>query len=142
MEDASEDRTEETTSSQAQFESALFERLTSSLVSRNKYYTKFTNDGFRAVHRRYRVVSSLKKEAGKLAIDTNSVCWITSDGNDIVFHMESPQLFYKRAVALKHHEWEWLLQQQEVRQLLKESSLNTRSLQQSTGNFDNRKSNG
>ena len=107
---------------------SLFETLTSNQVSRNKHYTKFSNDGFRAIHRRFQVVSSLKREAGKLVTDPKSACWITSNGESPVFHMESPRLFYKRAVTLKHHEWEWLLQQQEVQKLLKASSFNTLAL--------------
>jgi len=108
---------------------ALFESLTSNRVSRNKYYTKFTTAGFRAVHRRYMIVSSLKREAARLATDPQSICWVTSDGDDPVFHMESPRLAYKREVALKDHEWEWLLQQQEVQNLLKSSSHNTLALE-------------
>ena len=43
----------------------LFESLTSNRLSRNKYFSQFANDWFKAVHKRYLIVASLKKEAGR-----------------------------------------------------------------------------
>lgn len=100
----------------------LFETLTSNQVSRNKYFTKFTNKWFKAVHRRYRTVVSLKREAGRLAAIPDSSCGISNEGEgavvQVVFTLESPRLGYTRTVTLETYEWEWLQQQQEVQSLL------------------------
>lgn len=96
----------------------LFETLTSNRVSRNKYYAQFANESYKAVHSRYRVVTSLKREAGRLAKVHDTGCWVAREGEQLLFHLHSPRLFYKRAVALEHHEWEWLHAQQEIQTLL------------------------
>lgn len=98
----------------------LFQTLTSNKVSRNKYFTKFTGKWFRAVHKRYRVVASLKREAARLGAIPDSLCWISSNGDGLLFHLRSPRLMYAREVALQSYEWEWLHQQEEVQSLLKE----------------------
>lgn len=101
---------------------SLFETLTSNRVSRNKYFTKFTNKWFKAVHRRYRTVVSLKREAGRLAAIPDSSCNFCNEGEgvivQVVFQLESPRLGYSRTVTLETYEWEWLRQQEEVQSLL------------------------
>lgn len=100
----------------------LFESLTSNRVSRNKYFTQFTDVWFKAVHKRYRIVISLKREAGRLGGLQGTRCWISEDddpqGFDLLFHLQSPRLSYTRSVALQSYEWDWLVQQDEVRALL------------------------
>ena len=98
---------------------SLFETLTSNRLSRNKYFTKFTHDWFRAVHRRYRMVASLKTEAARLEAIPETLCWISNNGDGLLFHLQCPRLGYKRVVALQPYEWEWLIQQKEIRILLK-----------------------
>ncbi len=96
----------------------LFESLTSNRLSRNKYFSQFANDWFLAVHKRYRIVSSLKKEAGRLAPLNGSVCWISNNGDGPIFHLKSAPLRYSREVALQTYEWDWLAKQEEIRSLL------------------------
>ena len=97
---------------------SLFETLTSNKLSRNKYFTKFTNEWFKAVHRRYRVVASLKKDAERLGAIPETNCWVSDDGDALLFHLQSPRLSYKRVVALQSYEWEWLGRQEAIRSLL------------------------
>lgn len=103
---------------------SLFETLTSNKLSRNKYFTKFTNEWFRAVHRRFRVVASLKKDAQRLGTIPETMCWISTDGDGLLFHLQSPRLSYTRVVALQPYEWEWLARQEEIRSLLSETGGN------------------
>ena len=98
----------------------LFETLTSNRLSRNKYFTKFASEWFQAVHRRYRIVASLKREAARLGAIPGSNCWVSDQGNGLLFHLQSPPLRYRRVVALQPYEWEWLFQQQEIQSLLQE----------------------
>jgi len=104
--------------SRREWDRSLFESLTSSRLSRNKYYAQFTHEWFRAVHRRYRVVESLKHDARRLAVVPETNCWVSPDGDGLLFHLQSPRLSYKRVVALQSYEWEWLGQQEEIRSLL------------------------
>ena len=96
----------------------LFESLTSNRLSRNKYFSQFANDWFKAVHKRYRIVASLKKEAGRLGSLDGTVCWISNTGDGPIFHLESAPLQYSSEVALQTHEWDWLAKQEEIRALL------------------------
>ena len=96
----------------------LFETLTSNRLSRNKYLAQFANQWFMAVHRRFRVVSSLKKDAERLRSIPETNCWISGEGEGLEFHLQSPRLRYKRVVALRPHEWEWLGRQKEIQTLL------------------------
>lgn len=112
--------------SRQEWNRSLFETLTSNRLSRNKYFTQFTNDWFKAVHRRFRVVTSLKQDAGRLGSIPDTHCWISSEGDDLLFHLQSPRLSYKRVVALQPYEWEWLVQQKEIQTLLNESGRSAR----------------
>ena len=96
----------------------LFESLTSNRLSRNKYFGQFTNDWFNAVHKRYRIVASLKKEAERLGPLEGTACWISNNGDGTVFHLKSIPLQYSREVALQTYEWDWLAKQEEIRSLL------------------------
>ena len=96
----------------------LFETLTTNRLSRNKYFTQFANEWFRAVHRRFRVVTSLKKDAERLGGIPETNCWISASSGGLLFHLQSPRLSYKRVVALQPYEWEWLVQQEAIRSLL------------------------
>lgn len=96
----------------------LFETLTSNRLSRNKFFEQFRNDWFKAVHRRYRVVSSLKLDAARLGSIPDTNCWVSANGDGLLFHLQSPRLSYKRVVALQSYEWEWLVQQKEIQCLL------------------------
>lgn len=97
---------------------SLFESLTSQRLSRNKYFAEFAKDWFKAVHRRFRVVTSLKKDAARLGSIPETHCWISREGEGLLFHLQSPRLGYKRVVALQPYEWEWLGRQEEIRSLL------------------------
>jgi len=112
----------------ADWSRTLFETLTSNRASRNKFFSQFANDAFREIHKRYRIVSALKKEAARLNAVPESHCWVSSEGEEPVLHMESPRLFYKRSVGLKPHEWEWLLAQEEIQYLLRCGANETRVL--------------
>jgi hypothetical protein len=101
-----------------EWDRTLFESLTSNSLSRNKYFTQFANHWFRAVHRRFRVVSSLKKDAQRLGSIPETNCWVCEEGDGLVFHLQSPRLSYKRVVALQPYEWEWLVRQKEIQSLL------------------------
>ena len=96
----------------------LFESLTSNRLSRNKYFSQFTNDWFNAVHKRFRIVASLKKEAGRLGSLAGTVCWISNNGEGPIFHLKSTPLKYSREVPLQNYEWDWLAEQEEIRSLL------------------------
>lgn len=100
----------------------LFHALTSKRLSRNKYFAKFSDGWFRAVHKRYRTVASLKREAERLAAVPETNCWISRESDALLFHLQSPRLSYKRVVALQPHEWEWLIQHDEIQQLLRARS--------------------
>jgi hypothetical protein len=97
---------------------SLFQSLTSNRLSRNKYFTKFAAGWSRAVHRRFRVVASLKRDAERLGTVPDTNCWIRAEGDGLWFHLQSPRLSYKRVVALQPYEWEWLAQQEAIRALL------------------------
>lgn len=96
----------------------LFETLTSNRVSRNKYFTEFANDRFKAVHRRFLTVLSIKKEAHRLGGIPETHCWIGDSKDGLSFHLHSPRLHYERVVALQPYEWEWLNRQDEIRVLI------------------------
>jgi hypothetical protein len=104
--------------SRQEWDRSLFESLTSKRLSRNKYFAQFSTDWFRAVHRRFRVVASLKKDAERLGGMPETCCWIEREGEGLLFHLQSPRLGYKRVVALQPYEWEWLARQEEIRTLL------------------------
>ena len=97
---------------------SLFETLTSNRLSRNKYFAKFATGWSKAVHRRYRVVVSLRKEAARLGAIPETSCWISVDGSAVLFHLQCPRLQYLRVVALQPYEWEWLGRQAEIKPLL------------------------
>jgi len=96
----------------------LFETLTSNRLSRNKYFTEFDNEWFKAVHRRFLIVHSIKREAKRLGTVPETHCWVSNTGDGLFFHMRSPRLHYERVVALQSYEWEWLHLQEEIRFLL------------------------
>lgn len=105
---------------------SLFETLTSNRLSRNKHYAQFANSWFKAVHRRFRVVASLKKDAERLGCIPDTNCWISdNNGDGLLFHLQSPRLSYKRVVVLQPYEWEWLARQEEIRSLLSDASRST-----------------
>lgn len=112
--------------SRQEWNRSLFETLTSNRLSRNKFFTQFTNEWFKAVHRRFRVVTSLKQDAGRLGSIPETHCWVSSEGDGLLFHLQSPRLSYKRVVSLQPYEWEWLVRQKEIQTLL---STNTCSVQ-------------
>jgi hypothetical protein len=97
----------------------LFQALTSKRLSRNKYFAKFSDHWFRAVHKRYRVVASLKAEAGRLGAIPGTNCWISRDEHGLHFHLHSPRMNYRRVVALQSYEWEWLIEQSEIQSLFR-----------------------
>jgi len=105
-----------------EWDRTLFETLTSNRLSRNKYFAQFNNDWFKAVHRRYRVVASVKKDAERLGTIPETNCWISSSADGLLFHLQSPRLSYKRVVALQPYEWEWLVQQKAIQLLLSANS--------------------
>lgn len=96
----------------------LFENLTANRLSRNRYFAQFGNEWFKAVHRRYRVVASLKKDAERLGRIPETNCWVSDSAHGLLFHLQSPRLRYTRVVALQPYEWEWLGQQTAIRDLL------------------------
>ena len=100
------------------WERTLFETLTSNKVSRNKHFAQFANGWFKAVHRRFRVVASLKKDAERLGSIPETNCWVSTNADGLLFHLQSPRLSYKRVVALQPYEWEWLGQQKAIQALL------------------------
>jgi hypothetical protein len=97
---------------------SLFEALTSKRLSRNKYFASFERGWAKVVHRRYRVVRALKMEAERLAGIPDSFCRVQPAAEGVHLSLHSPRMRYRRDVALFSHEWEWLNQQAEVRQLL------------------------
>ena len=101
-----------------EWERRLFESLTSNKLSRNKYFTQFGNEWFSVVHRRFRVVASLKKDAERLGGIPETNCWVSASAHGLLFHLQSPRLSYKRVVALQPHEWEWLMRQKAIQMLL------------------------
>jgi hypothetical protein len=97
----------------------LFRALTSKRLSRNKYFSKFSDTWFRSVHRRFRTAASLLGEAERLAEIPETRCWISREQpGSVLFHLHSPRLFYSRVVALQPYEWEWLLEQEPIQTLL------------------------
>ena len=101
-----------------EWDRSLFESLTSNRLSRNKYFAQFTSEWFRAAHRRFRVVESLRQDARRLGTIPETHCWVSPEGDRLWFHLQSPRLSYKRVVALQSYEWEWLGRQEEIRSLL------------------------
>ncbi len=97
---------------------SLFEALTSRRLSRNKYFASFERGWAKVVHRRYRIVRALKAEAERLAGIPDSFCRVLPATEGVQLSLHSPRMHYRRDVALYLHEWEWLNQQAEVRQLL------------------------
>ena len=104
---------------------SLFGALTSKRLSRNKNFASFSTGWSRIVHRRFRIVRALKNEAERLEHIPGTHCWISKNGDGLLFHLYSPQLRYKREVALYGYEWDWLAQQRGVRALLSVKSLDT-----------------
>ncbi|MDH5751267.1 MAG: hypothetical protein OEZ59_02460 [Deltaproteobacteria bacterium] len=96
----------------------LFGALTAKKLSRNKNFASFSDKWSRKVHRRFQVVSSLLRDAGRLAGLEGTACWISSGEDSVRFHLDSPRLYYSRVVALQHHEWEWLAGHSEIQNLL------------------------
>lgn len=96
----------------------LFRAMTLHEVSRNKYYSSFAQEGFRRVHRRYRVVRALQREADRLAGIPGSCCRVLTKAGVLQVQLESPTLQYRREVALLPYEWEWLGEQKGIRLLL------------------------
>ena len=97
----------------------IFKALTSRAVSRNKDFARFSDSWVRTVHRRYQVVSSLVRDAGRLGGIPETHCWIRHQDEVMQFHLTCPRLLYSRVVTLQPHEWEWLIQQQEIQALYK-----------------------
>ena len=107
-----------------EWDRTLFESLTSRRVSRNKFFAQFATQWFQSVHRRFRVVSSLQKDAQRLGGIPDTQCWISGEGESLVFHLQSPRLSYVRSVALRPYEWEWLGRQKEIQSLLSQAPRN------------------
>jgi len=97
----------------------LFRALTTRVVSRNKDFSRFSDSWVRTVHRRFQVVSSLVREAGRLGGVPDTNCWILRQGDAVRFHLTCPPLLYSRIVTLQPHEWEWLIQHPEIQVLFK-----------------------
>jgi len=97
---------------------AMFQALTSRALSRNKYYATFAQGMFRAIHRRFRTVDGLRREAERLAALPGSTCRISEDGEGLRLHLNAPMLSYRREIDLRAHEWDWLTQQEGIRKLL------------------------
>ena len=96
----------------------IFKALTSRAVSRNKDFARFSDTWVRTVHRRFQVVSSLVRDAGRLGGIPETRCWIFRQDEAVQFHLTCPRLLYSRIVTLQSHEWEWLIQQQEIQALI------------------------
>jgi hypothetical protein len=96
----------------------LFRALTLRQVSRNKYFASFTYEGFMRVHRRFRVVRALQREAERLVEIPGSSCRVRQSDGVLQVRLESPRLLYRREVALLPYEWEWLEGQAGIRSLL------------------------
>ena len=100
----------------------LFNALTSGDVSRNKDFSRFSDERKKTVHHRFVVANSLVQEARRLENVSGSHCWIDRQEEMVQFHLESPRLRYKRVVMLEPHEWEWLIQQKEIQVLFNSPS--------------------
>ena len=96
----------------------LFRALTLRQVSRNRYFASFAYDGFKRVHRRFRVVRALQAEAERLAEIPGSSCRVREREGVLQVRLESPRLQYRREVALLPYEWAWLEGQAGIRFLL------------------------
>lgn len=101
----------------------LFKALTSKQVSRNRNFATFTRGWSRLVHKRYRVMDALKREADRLAEIPGTSCWVSENDGELFFHLQCPRMQYTRKVALHSYEWEWLGQQSSVQSLLKVNAL-------------------
>lgn len=96
----------------------LFHLMVAHQVSRNKNTNSFAYEAFRRLHRRYRVVQSLQREAERLAGLPGSSCRVLTGNGVLQVCLESPTLQYRRQVALLPYEWEWLGAQTGIRTLL------------------------
>ena len=96
----------------------LFRAMVLQEVSRNKTFGSFTSEGFRKVHRRYRIVRALEREAERLAVISGSSCHVLTREGVLQLCLESPTLYYRREVGLLPYEWEWLGAQTGIRTLL------------------------
>jgi len=96
----------------------LFHLMVEHQVSRNKNTNSFAYEAFRRLHRRYRVVQSLQREAERLAGLPGSSCRVLPGDGVLQVCLESPTLQYRRQVALLPYEWEWLGAQTGIRTLL------------------------
>jgi len=107
-----------------QWRRELFLALSQAQVSRNKFPETFAQGWSREVHRRFKRVSSIKREAERLADVPGTACWVAPDGEDgLEFHLECPPLQYRRVIAVERHELEWLVAQSQIRTLLDIRSL-------------------
>ncbi|MBI4083340.1 MAG: hypothetical protein HY423_12090 [Candidatus Lambdaproteobacteria bacterium] len=97
---------------------SLFRALTSRGLSRNKQFASFSAGLLRIAHRRFRHLDALRREAERLAAIPDSSCWVHEDGDALLLHLEAPRLLYRRIVALRRYEWDWLLEQQGIQALL------------------------
>jgi hypothetical protein len=112
------DREQERAEAREETSRSLFRALTSRRLSRNKQFASFSSGLFRIAHRRFRHLDALRREAERLAVFPDSSCWVREDGEALLLHIEGPRLYYRRVVALRRYEWDWLLEQQGIRTLL------------------------
>jgi hypothetical protein len=96
----------------------LFRAMVLHEVSRNKTFGSFASEGYRRVHRRYRIVRALQREAERLAGISGSWCHVLTKEGVLQVCLESPTLYYRREVGLLPYEWEWLGAQTGIRTLL------------------------
>lgn len=106
-------------SEQREWERNLFEALASQRVSRNRHFAEFAGGWFRAVHRRWRTMRAVRRDAERLAGVEDSTCEVSDHGEDLLVRLRSPRLAYSREVVVRPHEWEWLVRHEAVQVLLK-----------------------
>lgn len=96
----------------------MFQALTSKRLSRNKFFARFSEGWSKAIHKRYKIMSSLQREAERLGQVPETLCWVDNNEKGLLFTLESPRLSYKRVVPLEAYECEWLLEQKAIQAIL------------------------
>ncbi len=112
---------------QEEWQRNLFRALTTERVSRNKFPDTFAEGWSRDVHRRFKTLRALKRDAERLAEIAGSVCWVSDGDEGLRIHLHCPSLLYSRVVAVYGYELEWLMAQRGVRALLDVRTLESRS---------------
>ncbi len=96
----------------------IFKALTSRTLSRNNNFAAFVQGWSRTVHRRFRVVQALARDAERLSGLDGTTCSVIQDAPDLRLRLSCEALQYRRTVVLRDYEWQWLQEQPGVRSLL------------------------